>query len=193
MSLPNDHAYTPNANTHESTEHVPLVVAHPKLPPIEIDGTVLSSQILPTILDILIESSSLNENSTRIMKDLLPMYGGQSLIRPLISDQDKKQEWFVTTTNQGGDWISLRSSMKPYRLVVPLIMDAKWRFSDVAADPLEDHPVTDFEVMSLVNAVQGRHGNEAVAWLVEAVHVSRWWISENHRRWGYDPNAPKEP
>lgn len=171
--------------------HVPLLFSHPKLPQVEVDSAVLSTQILPTILDLLSESSSLNEDSTKIAKDLLPMYEGQSMLRPLITEQNGKQEWQFTVMNPGGTWVSLRSAAKPYRLVVPLMTDARWRFTNVEADPFEVRPDEEFDFPSLLEGVDMRHGPEVAKWLGEAARVAEWWISENHRRWKYDANSSK--
>ncbi|KAJ5793698.1 Alkaline phosphatase-like alpha/beta/alpha [Penicillium paradoxum] len=187
LSLPNDGGITANHDPHVASFHVPLLLAHPKLPQVEISDAVLSTQMLPSILDLLIETSSVNEGSMKVLKDLLPLYQGQSLLRPLIPEQDKKQEWHVSTMNPGGTWISLRAAAKPYRLVVPLISDAPWRFTNVVNDPLEFEPDEDTDITSLFDAVQTRHGSEAARWLSEAAHVSQWWIAENHRRWKYSP------
>src|SRR5699024_813616 len=103
---------------------------------IEVDLPVQSTQILPTILDLLTETPSLNENARSIVKDdLLPMYQGQSILRYLIPEHKRTQEWHITTLNTGGMYLALRSAMKPYRVVVPLIPNAKWRFTDIETDP----------------------------------------------------------
>lgn len=187
LSLPNDGGHTPYHNPHVSSFHVPLFFSHPSLPPIEIDSAVLSTQILPTILDFLIESSSLNEKSTKIMKDLLPMYEGQSMLRPLIPSQDGKREWQFTVMNPGGTWVGIRSASEPYRLVAPLKSDAQWRFTNVDHDPFELQPDEDYDLRTLIDAVQTWYGPEAAGWLNEAGHVALWWIEENHRRWKFDP------
>ena len=185
---------TPHDSPHVANEHVPLVFSHPKLPPIEVDLPVQSTQILPTILDLLTETPSLNENARSIVKDdLLPMYQGQSMLRYLIPEHKRTQEWHFTTLNTGGMYLALRSATKSYRVVIPLIPNAKWRFTDIETDPFERQAIKDFDILSLVNIVQSQHGTEAAEWLNEAVHIAQWWIEDNHRRWNYDPNAPKNP
>lgn len=87
----------------------------------------------------------------------------------------------------------MRSATKQYRVVVPLIPNTKWRFTNLEVDPLEKQAIKDYGILSLVNAVQRRYGVEAAEWLGEAVHVAKWWIEENYRRWGYDSTAPKDP
>ena len=144
-----------------------------------------SLQILPTILDLLKESSSLDEQATRAIEDLLPMYEGQSMIRPLVSEVDGKQDWQFSTMNTGGTWLALRSAAKPYRLVIPLIPDVEWRFSDVNIDPGEQHYLISFELLSLIRQVEAQHGHEAAQWINDAAHVAQWWIEDNWRRYEY--------
>ncbi|KAJ5576896.1 hypothetical protein N7535_003822 [Penicillium sp. DV-2018c] len=192
LSLPNDGGITANHDPHVASFHVPLFLAHPKLPPVTVDSAVLSTQILPSILDILIESNSVNDGSMKVLKDLLPLYEGQSLLRPLIPEQGNKQEWHFSTMNPGGTWISMRAAAQPYRLVVPLIPDAPWRFTDVVADEFELSPEEDTDIAALFETVQARHGIAAAKWLSEAAHISQWWIAENHRRWGFNPEEAKE-
>lgn len=168
---------------------MPLFFSHPKLPQIEVDSAVLSTQILPTLLDLLIETDSLNEPSMKIIKALLPLYEGQSMLRELIPERDGKQEWHFSTMNPGGTWVSMRAAAKPYRLVVPLIPDAPWRFTDVVADPLEFHPEENLDVLTLIDEVRAGYGLEAGNWLTEAAHVGQWFITENRRRWKYDPES----
>lgn len=152
----------------------------------ELNNAVLSTQILPTILDLLIESSSIDEHDTHIVKDLLSLYEGQSMIRTLIPEKDGKYEWQFSTMNPGGTWVSMRAAEQPWRLVVPLITDAPWRFSDVVADPFEFLPEENLNIVTLHDIVQTRYGPNAAKWLSEAAHVSQWWIAENHKRWGYN-------
>lgn len=169
-----------------------MLLAHPKLPPVEVNDAVLSTQLLPSILDLLIETSSVNEGSMEVLKDLLPLYQGQSLLRPLIPEKGDKKEWHFSTMNPGGTWISMRAAGKPFRLVVPLISDAPWRFTNVVDDPFELQPDEDTDITSLFEVVQTRHGPDAAGWLSEAAHISQWWIAENHRRWKFDPNEPSD-
>lgn len=149
----------------------------------------MSTSILPTMLDFLIETGSLDEQSAKIIGDLLPLYEGQTMLRPLIQEWDGKQEWQFNTMNPGGTWISLRAAAQPYRLVVPLKSDAPWRFTNPAVDPSELSPQEDLDIVALMDTVQTTHGPEAAKWLNEAAHVGQWWIAENHRRWKYNPHA----
>ncbi|KAJ5771755.1 hypothetical protein N7520_002284 [Penicillium odoratum] len=161
ISLPNEGGVTANHDPHVGDFHVPLYFSHPKLPQIEVTSPVVSTQILPTILDLLIELSSLTE-------------------------QDGKREWHFSTMNPGGTWFSMRDAVNPYRLVVPLVEDAPWRFTDIVTDPFELHPDEELDYLSLFMDVEARHGVDASTWLNQAAHVAYWWIPENHRRWKYE-------
>ncbi|KAJ5423337.1 Alkaline phosphatase-like alpha/beta/alpha [Penicillium cf. griseofulvum] len=191
LSLPNDGGITAWHSPHVGNFHVPLFFSHPKMPQIDLgDAAILSTQILPTILDLLIETKSIDEQGAKILGDLLPMYEGQSMIRTLIPEKDGKHEWQFSTMNPGGTWFTVRAASKPYRLIVPLKADGKWRFTDLSTDPFELNPLEDHQLMFLSDAVQKNHGPEAVKWLAEAAHVAHWWVKENHRRWKFDPKNP---
>ncbi|KAJ5690745.1 hypothetical protein N7462_005137 [Penicillium macrosclerotiorum] len=189
ISLIEDGGVTPYDNPHISNFHVPLVFSHPHLPPINIDGRVTSMQILPTILDLLVESGSLDQQATTAIKDLLPLYEGQSMIRDLVPEKDGKLDWQYTVMNTGATWLALRSAPKPYRLIVPLVPDVEWRFSNVDIDPLELHTLQSFSLPPLLEAVGNEHGEEAVNWIIEAAHVTKWWVTENWRRYEFEPEV----
>ncbi|KAL4781300.1 alkaline-phosphatase-like protein [Aspergillus varians] len=152
LSLPNDGGITPYSNPHIGNFHVPIVLAHPHLPAVEIKDPVISLQILPTILDLLIESSSLGPNGTQAAKDIRGIYEGQSLIRPLYQEANGMQDWQFSVMNPGGSWIAVRSAAKPnWRIVVPLVDDVEWRFTDLERDPLEKKPITSFSFFDLMD------------------------------------------
>ncbi|KAJ5091918.1 hypothetical protein NUU61_006788 [Penicillium alfredii] len=190
LSLPNDGGITARDSPHVANFHVPLLFAHPKLPQLEIDNATMSTQILPTILDLLIETSSVNEESTKILRDLLSLYGGQSIIRTMIPEQMGWKEWHFGTTNPGGGMVCLRSAAQPYRLVVPLNSDGRWRFTNFVEDPFELEPLEENEADSLITTVEKKHGPDAANWLDEASQVATWWIDDNFRRWKWDPSNP---
>ncbi|KAL1959706.1 hypothetical protein VTO42DRAFT_1292 [Malbranchea cinnamomea] len=202
ISLPNDGSPTPYDNPHIGSFHVPLVFSHPHLPPLHVTTPVILHQVLPTILDLLIESSSLSPNSTHAVKQLLSIYEGQSIIRPLITQENsldevtqkpiKKDDWQFTTMNTGGSWLAVRSAAEPdYRLVVPLIPDLEWRFTDLKSDPNELEPILEFELVDLVRVVEKSVGRKAASWVGDAARVARWWVGENWRRWEFHPKGPR--
>jgi len=115
------------------------------------------------------------------------MYEGQSIIRPLVPEVGGKQDWQFSTMNTGGTWLALRSAAKPYRLIIPLIPDVEWRFSDVSTDPGEQNYLISFDLLSLISQVEVLHGSEAVQWVSDAAHIAQWWVAENWRRYEYTP------
>lgn len=158
------------------------------MPPIELNSSVTSIQILPTILDILKESGSLDESSSRAIGDILPMYEGQSMIRPIISETSETQNYQFTVMNTGGSMVAMRSATHPYRLVLPLVPEVEWRFTDIASDPHEKSPIKSFNLESLKTEVAMKHGAEASQWLVRAAEAGSWWVADNWRRYEYTPS-----
>lgn len=189
ISLIENGGNSPYDNPHVANFHVPLVFSHPKLPAIDIDGRVSSLQILPTILDLLVESSSLDKKSARAIQVLLPLYEGQSMIRDLVPEKDGRLDWEFTVMNTGATWLALRSAPKPYRLIIPLVPDVEWRFSNVDLDPQEQHTLQSFNLLPLLEQVAEKHGDDAVQWIKDAAHVAQWWVSENWSRYEYTPES----
>lgn len=188
LSLPNNGGITPYDNPHVGNFHIPLVLAHPHLPPLEIRAPVISSQIIPSILDLLIESSSLSKDSTPIARDIITLYEGQSLIRPQIQEKDGRQAWQFTVMNQGGRWLAVRSAARPeYRLVIPLVSDAEWRFSDLKNDPNEVHPILRFSLAGLAHVIGKKYDEDVLGWLYDAAYVANWWVEENWSRYRFEP------
>ncbi|KAJ5708378.1 Alkaline phosphatase-like alpha/beta/alpha [Penicillium malachiteum] len=72
-------------NGHISNFRVPLVFRHPHMPRIDITANATSLSIMPTILDMLVQSQSIDTRDSEIASAMLPEYQGQSLIRPFIS------------------------------------------------------------------------------------------------------------
>ena len=163
------------------------MLAHPKLPPVRVDAPVTSDQIVPTVLDLLVESGSLGPEGTKATRDLRGQYEGQSMIRPLVPEKESHiQDWQFSVMNTGGSLIAVRSAAHPdYRLVIPLVDDLEWRFTHVGEDPAEEHPVKHFALVDMAASLERRFGKDAVDWLRDAAHVTEWWVTENWRRYGY--------
>ncbi|KAJ5898706.1 hypothetical protein N7504_008994 [Penicillium tannophilum] len=187
LSLLEDNSITPYDNPHVANFHVPLVISHPHLPPIQINSSTTSIQILPTILDLLQQSESVSQQSDKAIKSLLPLYEGQSLIRPIIAANDQTRNWQFTVMNTGGSMVAMRSASEPYRLIVPLVPEVEWRFTEIESDPHEKKPMKSFDLESLKSGVAMRHGSDAVQWLNEAARAAQWWVSDNWRRYEYSP------
>ncbi|KAI9662179.1 MAG: hypothetical protein M1831_002875 [Alyxoria varia] len=186
LSLPENGGVTPYDNPHVGAFHIPIVFSHPKLPQIEISSPVMANQIVPTILDLLVETGSVTNKDLDKAKDLLPIYEGQSMIRPLIGKENGHPDYQWTVMNTGGSWLAVRSGDTDYRLVIPLVADVEWRFSDLESDPHEENPILEFDPHDLSKMVEARHGKEASKWVGNAARVAKWYVPENRARWEYE-------
>ncbi|GKT41683.1 phosphoglycerol transferase I [Colletotrichum spaethianum] len=209
LSIPENDILASYYNPNVGSNHVPLVFSHPKLPPITIDGAVSSQQILPTVLDLLIETGSLSKPAKRAASDLLHNYEGQSLIRPVhkarpaTANRDTEQpsssadstplevaNWQFTVINPGRAMLGVRDARhKSWRIVVPVLDNVEWHFTDIAMDPREAEPVLGFEFAEFLVKIEQTHGKDAASWAEEAAFIARWWVEENNKRWRYGPYA----
>ena len=192
VSVPENGGVTPYYNPHVGNFHVPLVISHPALPQIDVNEAATSTQILPTILDLLLETESLSKSQAIAAQDLLRNYEGQSFLRPLqqFSKESGQANWLFTVMNPGGGMLAVRDARQPnLRLIVPLVEDLEWRFTDLGLDPHEKAPVLSFGFSKLLDKVEKKHGGNAARWIEEATSVTQWWIQENTRRWRYKPPA----
>lgn len=193
ISVAENNGVTPYYNPNIGNFHVPLVVSHPHLPQIDIDDAVESLQILPSILDLLLETGSLSEPQSQAAHDLVRNYEGQSLIRPLRKFSNETGEghayWQFTVMNPGRAMLAVRDARQPnWRLVVPAVENVEWRFTDLGPDPHEDEPTISFGFFSFLRKVEDKHGIKAAEWAEEAAFIARWWVEENRKRYRYDPD-----
>ncbi|KAF3482910.1 sulfatase domain-containing protein [Arthroderma uncinatum] len=172
-------------NGHISNFRVPIVFRHPQLPRINIEANATSMSILPTILDLLVNSKSLDDHDTSIAQDLIYDYQGQSLIRPFRPKYKGRQSWNIAIINAGGKMISVSSAATPWRVVIPLDGESQYSFSDLKTDPNELDPLSAWKVSYLLPAVKSKHGADARQWLKDADEVARWWVKEMHHLWNY--------
>ncbi|WYZ43648.1 hypothetical protein EsH8_VII_000084 [Colletotrichum jinshuiense] len=209
LSIPENDVLATYYNPNVGSNHVPLVFSHPKLPPITIDDAVSSQQILPTVLDLLIETESLSKPATQAARDLLHNYEGQSLIRPVhkawldtanrdIRDSDSSTNstsleianWHFTVINPGRAMLGVRDARhKSRRIVIPVLDNIEWHFTDVTKDPREAEPVLGFDFTDFIVKIEKAHGEDVARWAEEAAFVARWWVEENSKRWRYGPYA----
>lgn len=190
VSIPENGILAPYYNPNIGTVHIPLVLSHPKLPAIELDDAVMSSQILPTILDLLDQTGSLSLEQSQAAHDLAANYEGQSLIRPLktFSNETGQANWQFTVINPGRAMLGVRDARHPnWRLVVPIIDNVEWKFTNIELDPREAHPVLGFDFTSFLPRVEKSYGIDAAKWAEEAAFMARWWVEENGKRWRYGP------
>lgn len=186
LSVAENGGLTPYYNENIGNFHVPLVLSHPKLPTINVDDPVISSQILPTILDLLLETGSLSKTDSVAARDLVKNYEGQSLLRPQhsFSEETGQANWQFTILNPGRAEVAVRDARHPdWKLVVPIIENTEWRFADLEIDPQEMDPILSFVFRGFLEAVAEKHGVDTAKWVEEAAFLSRWFIDENARRW----------
>jgi arylsulfatase A-like enzyme len=189
VSLPENDIASPYYNPNIGVEHVPLVLSHPQLPAFDVDEAVHATQILPTILDVLLETGSLSKTSRRAARDLIRNYEGQSLIRPLnkINKGTGEGQWQFTITNPGRAMLSIRDGRYPERhLVVPIIGNVDWKLADLTKDPHEHNLVQALDFKSFLQAVEERYGREVAEWAEEGAFMTRWFVKENSKRWRFD-------
>jgi arylsulfatase A-like enzyme len=172
-------------NGHVSNFRVPITFRHPHIPRVQYEANATSISILPTILDLLINTGSLNRKDMAVASDLLHDYEGQSLIRPYKSSRNGRRAWNFGVINSGASMLSVTSADAPWRLVIPLDRASQWRFTDLKNDPLELEPLEKWSMEQLVGDVRNLYGEEASQWVVQADAVAQWWAWERKRLWGY--------
>ncbi|KAJ2977968.1 hypothetical protein NQ176_g4078 [Zarea fungicola] len=189
LSLPENDIPATYYNPNIGGDHIPLTISHPNMPPITINDPVTAIQLMPTILDLLIETGSLSAPNVEAAKALRDNYEGQSLIRPQKKSTDapgagSMPYWQFTVVNPGGPMIAVREPNNPdWRLVVPILENIEWRFTDLKKDPAEHHPVLDFDFQSFLDKVKETHGEAALRWVEDAALATRWAVEENKKRW----------
>ncbi|KAK8147219.1 hypothetical protein G3M48_001974 [Beauveria asiatica] len=188
LSIAENHGVTAYLNPNVANFHVPLVLSHPQLPTLHSNAAVQSLQILPTILDLLLETKSLRDEAFQAATDLLGLYEGQSLIRPIHTESRKtgQPNWQFTVMNPGKATLGVRSARDPaWRLVVPIVEDMEWRFTNLEDSPNETEEIVDFGYASFLGTIEEIHGTDAAVWAEEAAFLARWWVDENRRRYRY--------
>ena len=197
LSIPENDGISPYYNPNVGNFHVPIVLSHPKLPPIDIGDAVSKLQILPTILDLLLETGSLAKTGSQreAARDLARNYEGQSLLRPQRnssehSERGSQGNWQYSVINSGRAMLAVRDGRHPSRrLIVPVIDNIEWRFTDLDSDPHEQDALVSFGFFSLLKSVERKYCREAAEWAEEAAFMARWWVEENSKRWRYGPYA----
>ncbi|OQD82674.1 hypothetical protein PENANT_c020G07053 [Penicillium antarcticum] len=172
-------------NGHISNFRIPLLFRHPLLPKLQITANATSMSVVPTILDLLVNTGSLNEMDSNAALDLMNEYEGQSLIRPYQATHNGRQAWNFGIINPGGTMLSVGSAAVPYRLILPLNPDFEYFFSNMDIDPNELAPLRGWSLEELTPRVKRLHGGNAGKWLVDAEKVGKYWVEEQKRRWNY--------
>lgn len=171
---------------------MPLVFRHPRLPRIDLTANATSLSIIPTILDLLIQTQSLDEADTRVAEHLIHEYQGQSLIRPFKSEHNGRRLWNMGLINSGGSMLSVTAAGLPYRLVVPIQSGREqkekvfpFRFTHTGRDPAEKAALEAWTVQGLQKPVLETYGPEAMNWVNDASRLAKWWVAEQKRIWNY--------
>lgn len=208
ISLPENNKPASYYNPNAGCNHVPVVMSHPNLPPIDIAESVSTMEILPTLLDLLRETGSLSKASSKAAGDLMANYEGQSLIRKLKhsgyrienptdssqTDEEELRNWQFIVMNPGRGMVGVRDRRrKTWRIVVPVIHDVEWQFTDLETDPTDTESVQAFEFGTFLGKIQKHHGKEQAKWAEEAAFIARWWVEENNKRYEYGPYAAPSP
>lgn len=145
--------------------------------------------MVPTILDLLVNTKSLDEKDSDVAQDLMNEYEGQSLIRPFKPEHNGRQAWNFGIINAGGTMLSVTSAASPYRMVMPLTKDFEYTFSNLETDPNEVKTINEWKLNGLVRRVGNEYGNEAAEWVEEADEIAKWWIEERKRLWNYHESS----
>jgi hypothetical protein len=181
-------------NGHVSNFQVPILFVHPDLPRIQLNASTTPLSILPTVLDLLLETDSLPEPAAKVARDILPSYQGHSLIRDLefrvktADDATAKaffQPWHFSAINPGGSLLAISDASSTFRLILPLCSTIPLRFTDVSTDPYEWEPTTAWTMEELRAQIKVRHGSKASQWVQLAGELGRWWVWNQREKWGY--------
>ncbi|KAL1965841.1 hypothetical protein VTN77DRAFT_5162 [Rasamsonia byssochlamydoides] len=191
---------TTYANPHISSFPVPLTFHHPQLPRATVNATVTPLSLVPTILDLLASTGSLDATDLQIARDLIPEYEGQSLIRRFVptrpghAGHGEREAWSFSVVNPGGTHLAVVSAAHPYRYVLPICELSPYSFSDLATDPVEETAVVqDWEGgAKMVEKVRKAHGAEAARWAARAEKIAKWYVWEARNRWGYWSGARQD-
>ncbi|KAF5022714.1 hypothetical protein F66182_5262 [Fusarium sp. NRRL 66182] len=179
-------------NGHISNFRVPITFRHPHIPRVQYNANATSLSILPTILDLLISTGSLNDKDQDAASDIVHTYEGQSFIRPYKTAHNGRRAWNFGVINGGASLLSMTSADVPYRIVIPLDDSNQYRFTELKTDPLEYKPLERWTLDQLKTAVEAQYGEEASAWVLEADAVAKWWGPERKKLWGYNPLNHKQ-
>ncbi|ODA79315.1 hypothetical protein RJ55_04908 [Drechmeria coniospora] len=172
-------------NGHITNFHVPITFRHPHIPRVQHTVNVTSVSIVPTILDLLISTKSLNAKDTAAASDILYDYEGQSLIRTYKKSHRGRRAWNFGLVNPGGRILTITSADTPWRLIMPLDGKTEYGFTDTGIDPLESERLVKWSVSGLAADVKKKYGPEAAKWVTEAEAVGTWWVMERKRLWQY--------
>lgn len=170
-------------NPHISNLRVPITFRHPHLPQVQYHANATTISTLPTILDLLIHTGSLNKKDNSVAADLVQEYEGQSLIRPYKNSEDGRRAWNFAVINSGAKMLVVTSADTPYLLTTPRTEAFPYRMANLDLDPMELDPIVAWTIEDIAKAARKRYGDEAGEWADEAEQVGFWWSNERKRLW----------
>ncbi|KAF3005656.1 hypothetical protein E8E13_003884 [Curvularia kusanoi] len=185
-------------NGHISNFAIPMLFVHPDLPRLQLQASTTPLSIIPTVLDLLLQTDSLPDPAVEVAKTLLPKYQGNSLIRDLnytvlTASGDVAKSFFqpfhFSAINPGGSLLAISDASSTFRLAFPLCSSIPLRFTDIATDPTESDPAIAWTMDELAAIVKVKHGVKAMEWARLAQELGRWWFWDQHDKWGYWGNA----
>ncbi|KAL0257621.1 hypothetical protein SLS55_008435 [Diplodia seriata] len=205
-------------NGHHSNFAIPLTFIHPGLPAVQLQHVQTSpTSILPTVLDILVQTGSLSAPETAVADALLPRYQGQSMARKLawevpvttasspgpgpgegenaavsFANATGPQPFHFSVINPGGSLLAISQHASPFRLLLPLCSTLPLRFTDSSSTSpheAEAHAIVAWSAHGVVDAVRESYGADAAEWVDLARRLGEWWVWETRGRWGYDRPA----
>jgi hypothetical protein len=169
-----------------------MLIHHPKMPRIQLSINASIMSILPTILDLLVSSNSLDDEDGNTASDLLNEYQGQSLLREFKTEDHGRQAWHISLMNPGGSFLAISSAAVPWRLVMPLCHTGMLRFTDLSRSEMEEEKLGDWSIEGLKVAVAREYGEDAARWVVDAKAVGTWWFWETRRLWKFGGTSRQE-
>lgn len=181
-------------NGHISNFAIPLLFIHPDLPRLQLNASTTQLSIIPTILDLLLQTDALPAPAAAHAADLLPRYQGTSLIRdPTFSvprsDGSPQEAFFhpfhFSAINPGGSLLAISDAQTSFRLILPLCSAIPFRFTDIAVDPTESDPAIAWTMDELVAIVRVKFGGRSTEWVRLAEELGRWWFWNQRGKWGY--------
>ncbi|KAH6614917.1 alkaline-phosphatase-like protein [Boeremia exigua] len=185
-------------NGHISNFAIPFLLVHPDLPRIQLKASTTPLSIIPTVLDLLLQTESLPKSASEKAEALLPKYQGNSLIRNLnysvlTADGGIAKTFFqpfhFSAINPGGSLLAISDASTTFRLILPLCSSIPLRFTDITTDPTEADPTIAWTMDELVAIIKVKHGVKAKEWAKLARALGRWWFWNQHDKWGYWGNA----
>ena len=136
--------------------------------------------ILPKILDLLVQSSSIDEHESTVASSLLKQYQGQSLIRPFrnASSDGNRERWNFALIAPGGSSVVVSSTSSNYRFVLLFSPVTEYRFINLDTDPRELEPLVSLFLKDLNVLVSDKYSAQVSVWVNKAAEVGGWWVRE---------------